>query len=303
VKYAPQEIPLGDAMIDQLRNQHPVANLCALLDVAKSGYQAWSTGKVMPPRKLEELRLLVAIKAAHRRGRGTYGPKKIRAELAGQGIVAGLNRIRRLRTLHGIHCMHKKKFRVTTDSKHHLPVAENLLNRQFVRSSPNQVWVADITYIPTDEGWLYLAAIKDLHTCEIVGWAMDSRMTKTLVADALRAAYWRKKPKPGLMHHSDRGSQYCSAAYRALQASYGMKTSMSRFGNCWDNAPMESFFGTLKTESLHHYRFATREQARQVVFEYIEVFYNRIRRHAKIGNKVPADFANQYYASRQQSAA
>jgi len=303
VKYAPQEIPVGDAMIDQLRNQHPIANLCALLDVAKSGYQAWSTGKVMPPRKLEELRLLVAIKAAHRRGRGTYGPKKIRAELADQGIVAGLNRIRRLRTLHGIHCMHKKKFRVTTDSKHHLPVAENLLNRQFVRSSPNQVWVADITYIPTDEGWLYLAAIKDLHTCEIVGWAMDSRMTKTLVADALRAAYWRKKPKPGLMHHSDRGSQYCSAAYRALQASYGMKTSMSRFGNCWDNAPMESFFGTLKTESLHHYRFATREQARQVVFEYIEVFYNRIRRHAKIGNKVPADFANQYYASRQQSAA
>ena len=298
MKYAPQEIPLGDAMIDQLRNQHPVANLCALLDVAKSGYQAWSSGKVMPPRKLEELRLLVAIKAAHRRGRGTYGPKKIRAELADQGIVAGLNRIRRLRTLHGIRCTHKKKFRVTTDSKHNLPVAENLLNRQFVRSSPNQVWVADITYIPTDEGWLYLAAIKDLHTCEIVGWAMDSRMTKTLVADALRAAYWRKKPKPGLMHHSDRGSQYCSAAYRALQASYGMKISMSRFGNCWDNAPMESFFGTLKTESLHHYRFATREQARQVVFEYIEVFYNRIRRHAKIGNKVPADFANQYYASR-----
>ena len=148
MKYTPQEIPLGDAMIDQLRNQHPVANLCALLDVAKSGYQAWSSGKVMPPRKLAELRLLVAIKAAHRRGRGTYGPKKIRTELADQGIVAGLNRIRRLRTLHGIRCTHKKKFRVTTDSKHHLPVAENLLNRQFVRSSPNQVWVADITYIP-----------------------------------------------------------------------------------------------------------------------------------------------------------
>lgn len=128
-------------------------------------------------------------------------------------------------------------------------------------------------------------------------------MTKTLVMDALRAAYWRKKPKPGLMHHSDRGSQYCSSAYRALQVSYGMKTSMSRKGNCWDNAPMESFFGTLKTESLHHYRFATREQARQVVFEYIEVFYNRSRRHAKIGNQVPADFANQFYASRQQSAA
>ena len=291
------------AMIDQLRHQHPIAKLCDLLNVAKSGYQAWSTGKVVPPRKLEDMRLLVAIKAAHQRGRGTYGPKKIRDELADQGIFAGLNRIKRLRTLHGIRCTHKKKFRVTTDSKHNLPVAPNLLDRQFVRSAPNQVWVADITYIPTDEGWLFLAAIKDLHTCEIVGWAMDSRMTKTLVVDALRAAYWRKKPKPGLMHHSDRGSQYCSATYRALQASYGMQTSMSRKGNCWDNAPMESFFGTLKTESLHHYRFTTREQARQVVFEYIEVFYNRIRRHAKIGNQVPADFANQFYASRQQSAA
>ncbi len=287
------------AMIDQLRKQHPVTHLCTLLDVAKSGYQAWSSGKVVPPHRLEEMRLLVAIRAAHERGRGTYGPKKIRTELAEQGIVVGLNRIRRLRKQHGIRCTHKKKFRVTTDSKHNLPIAPNLLDRQFACTAPNQVWVADITYIPTDEGWLYLAAIKDLYSCEIVGWAMDSRMTKALVADALRAAYWRKKPKPGLMHHSDRGSQYCSATYRALQASYGMRASMSRKGNCWDNAPMESFFGTLKTESLHHYRFVTREQTRQVVFEYIEVFYNRIRRHAKISNQVPADFANQFYASRQ----
>ena len=286
-------------MIDQLRKQHPVTHLCTLLDVAKSGYQAWCSGKVVPPHRLEEMRLLVAIRAAHERGRGTYGPKKIRTELAEQGIVVGLNRIRRLRKQHGIRCTHKKKFRVTTDSKHNLPIAPNLLDRQFACTAPNQVWVADITYIPTDEGWLYLAAIKDLYSCEIVGWAMDSRMTKALVADALRAAYWRKKPKPGLMHHSDRGSQYCSATYRALQASYGMRASMSRKGNCWDNAPMESFFGTLKTESLHHYRFVTREQTRQVVFEYIEVFYNRIRRHAKISNQVPADFANQFYASRQ----
>jgi putative transposase len=291
------------AMIDQLRNQHSVSHLCTLLRVAKSGYQAWRSGRVAPPRALEDVRLLVAIKAAHQRGRGTYGAQKIRAELADQGIKAGLNRIKRLRTLHGIRCTHKKKFRVTTDSKHSLPVAENLLDRQFTRSAPNQVWVADITYLWTDEGWLFLAAVKDLHTCEIVGWAMDSRMTKTLVVDALRAAYWRKKPKPGLIHHSDRGSQYCSSAYRALQASYGMKTSMSRKGNCWDNAPMESFFGTLKTESLHHYRFNTREQARQVVFEYIEVFYNRTRRHATIGNQAPADFADQFYHSRQQSAA
>lgn len=184
-----------------------------------------------------------------------------------------------------------------------LPVAKNLLNRQFACIAPNQLWVADITYIPTDEGWPYLAAIKDLYSCEIVGWAMDSRMTKSRVTDALRAAYWRKKPKPGLMHHSDCDSPCCSAAYRALQVSYGMKTSMSRKGSYRDNAPMESFFGTLKTESLHHYRFLSREQARQVVFEYIEVFHNRIRRHAKISNQVSADFANQHYSKRQSLAA
>ena len=246
---------------------------------------------------------MVAIKAAHQRGRGIYGPKKIQAELAALGIVAGLNRIKRLRKLHGIGCTHKKKFRVTTDSKHQLPIAENLLNRQFKPAAPNRVWVADITYIPTNEGWLFLAAIKDLYTCEIVGWAMDKQMTKQLVIDALRAAYWRKKPKAGLMHRSDRGSQYCRQAYRALQVSYGMQTSMSRKGNCWDNAPMESFFGTLKTESVHHYRFATREEARRVVFDYIEVFYNQIRRHATISNRSPADCAKQFDEPAIQLAA
>ena len=291
------------AMIDQFRHQHPVARLCALVDVAKSGYQAWCTGKVTSPRKLEDRRLIVAIKAAHQRGRGIYGPEKLQSELLAQGITAGLNRIKRLRRLHGIRCTHKKKFRVTTDSKHQLPIAENALNRQFAQTAPNQAWVADITYIPTDEGWLFLAAVKDLYTCEIVGWAMDKQMTKSLVLDALRAAYWRKKPAPGLLHHSDRGSQYCSGTYRALQVSYKMKTSMSRKGDCWDNAPMESFFGTLKTECLHHFKFKTRDQARQVVFDYIEVFYNRIRRHATIQNQVPADYAQAFYKNELQIAA
>ena len=282
-------------MIYQLRYLHPVYKLCYLLDVARSGYQVWRAGKVVSARKLEDARLVVAIKAAHTRGRGIYGPLKIFSELQAQGMHAGLNRIKRLRKLHGIRCTHKKKFRITTDSKHHLPLTKNLLDRQFSCTQPNQVWVADITYIPTREGWLYLAAIKDLYTCEIVGWSMDSRMTQALVIDALTAAYWKKKPAPGLMHHSDRGSQYCSAAYRALQASYGIQTSMSRKGNCWDNAPMESFFGSIKTESLHHYQFTTRNSAKQVVFDYIEVFYNRIRRHAKIGNQIPAQFAEQFY--------
>ena len=290
-------------MIDKFRHQHPVARLCALVDVAKSGYQAWCAGKVTSPRQLDEMRLVVAIKAAHQRGRGIYGPEKIQNELLAQGMKAGLNRIKRLRRLHGIRCTHKKKFRVTTDSKHQLPIAENVLDRQFAQTAPNQVWVADITYIPTEEGWLFLAALKDLYTCEIVGWAMDKQMTKKLVTDALRAAYWRKKPPPGLLHHSDRGSQYCSGTYRALQISYKMKTSMSRKGDCWDNAPMESFFGTLKTECLHHFKFKTRDQARQVVFEYIEVFYNRIRRHATIQNHVPADYAQQFYKDELQIAA
>ena len=291
------------AMIHKFRNQHPITRLCALVDVAKSGYQAWCAGKVTSPRQLDEIRLVVAIKAAHQRSRGIYGPEKIQSELRAQGIFASLNRIKRLRRLHGIRCTHKKKFSVTTDSKHQLPIAENVLNRQFSQTAPNQVWVADITYIPTDEGWLFLAAVKDLYTCEIVGWAMDKQMTKQLVIDALRAAYWRKKPPPGLLHHSDRGSQYCSGTYRALQVGYKMKTSMSRKGDCWDNAPMESFFGTLKTECLHHFKFKTRDQARQVVFEYIEVFYNRIRRHATIQNQVPADYANQFYKDELQIAA
>ena len=227
------------ASIDKLRAQHklPTSKLCSLLNVAKSGYQAWCANKVVPlctPRQLLEAKIVAAIKAAHLQGRGVYGAKRIHAELIEQGFKVSLNRIRRLRRLHGIRCTHKRKYRVTTDSKHHLPVAQNILDRQFEPAAPNAVWVADITYIPTDEGWLFLAAIKDLFTCEIVGWAMDKQMTKQLVVDALRAAYWRKKPPKGLIHHSDRGSQYCSAAYRALQDSYGMMTSMSRRGNCWD---------------------------------------------------------------------
>lgn len=289
-------------MIDKLKAKHPVPMLCQQLGVSVSAYLA-QHNKPLSTRKQEDKRLLAHIRAAHARGRGTYGVLKIQSELAAQGVVVGVNRIKRLRKVAGIRCIHKRKFRVTTDSKHKLPIAPNLLKRQFNPTSPNQVWVADITYIPTDEGWLYLAAVKDLYTCEIVGWAMDERMTKKLVCDALRAAYWRKKPGAGLMHHSDRGSQYCSKAYRALQASYKMQTSMSNKGDCWDNAPMESFFGTLKTECLHHHKFKTRAEAKRVTFEYVEVFYNRIRRHAKIDNQIPAQFAQAWLAQQHKNAA
>lgn len=290
-------------MIDSLKVKHPLQMLCQQLNVSVSGYLAHQHTPVSG-RKQRDQRFITHIRAAHVRGRGSYGPNKIQTELVEQSnIYLGINSIKRLRKIAGIRCKQKRKFRVTTDSKHKLPVVPNLLNRQFNPSSPNQVWVADITYIPTDEGWLYLAAVKDLHTCEVVGWAMDERMTKTLVCDALRAAYWRKKPAPGLMHHSDRGSQYCSKAYRALQASYKMQTSMSNKGDCWDNAPMESFFGTLKTECLHHYKFKTREEAKRVTFEYIEVFYNQIRRHAKLNNQAPAQFAKNYHQNLKKNAA
>ena len=293
------------AMIDKLRHTHPVDKLCQLVDVAKSGYQAWSRGKVIPARHLEDARLLVAIKAAHQRGRGIYGPEKIQSELLAQGIFASLNRIKRLRRLHGIRCTHKKKFRVTTDSKHQLPIAENVLNRQFSQTAPNQVWVADITYIPTDEGWLFLAAVKDLYTCEIVGWAMDKQMTKQLVIDALRAAYWRKKPLPGLLHHSDRGSQFCSGSYRALQVGYKMKTSMalghpvSRKGDCWDNAPTESLWGRLKVGRLYGRRFATRREAMDEVIDWLN-FYNHKRLHSTLDYVSPMTFEQRWTAAQQQ---
>lgn len=291
------------AWIAKHRNRWPLDRLCRVLRVARSGFHGWAADTLPGTRRREDQALLVAIRAAHERGRGVYGPTKIQEELAALGMQAGLNRIKRLRRLAGIRCKQKRKFKATTDSRHHLPIAPNLLEQRFDQTTaPGQVWVADITYVPTDEGWLYLAGIKDLHTCELVGWSMAERMTKELVLQALRAAYWKKKPGPGLIHHSDRGSQYCSQAYRDLQAGYGMQTSMSRRGNCWDNAPMESFFGTLKTESLHHYRFATREAARRIIFDYIEVFYNRIRRHAKIGYLAPAEFEKQFYASLEKAA-
>ena len=194
----------------------------------------------------------------------------------------------------GIRAKQKRKFVVTTDSKHDLPVAENLLDRQFDVSKPNTVWMADITYIPTDEGWLYLSAVMDLCSKGIAGWSMDGRMEAELVKDALRMAYARRNPSHGLLHHSDRGSQYASREYQTLLKGYGMQVSMSRKGDCWDNAPMESFVHTLKTELTHHKKYRTREQARRDIFEYIEVFYNRQRLHSSLGYKSPAEFESEF---------
>ena len=290
-------------MIEQLRQGQgfPVSPMCRALDVSKSGYYAWKNRK-SSSRWLEDERLKVAIRAAHERGRGTYGPEKIQEELAEvENIKAGINRIKRLRRALKIRCKQVRKFKATTDSKHNLPVAPNLLDQNFTVSGPDQVWVADITYVDTEQGWLYLAGIKDLWNKEIVGYAMSHRMTKDLVGRALSRAVGARRPQAGLIHHSDRGSQYCSKNYQKMLRQFGVIASMSRKGNCYDNAPMESFFGTLKNELVHHRTFRTRQEAIAEISEYIEVFYNRQRRHANSGNVSPLAFWKKYF-SRQGAA-
>lgn len=279
-------------MMKELRREQgfPIVAMCNVLGVSKSGYYAWLNRKPSA-RKLEDERLKVAIKAAHQRGRGTYGPEKIQSELADvEKMEAGLNRIKRLRRELNIRCKQVKKFKATTDSKHNHPVAPNLLRQDFTVPKANQAWVADITYVATEEGWLYLAGIKDLWNREIVGYAMSHRMTQDLVGRALFQAVAKRRPPEGLIHHSDRGSQYCSGGYQRLMKQFKMLPSMSRKGNCYDNAPMESFFGTLKTELVHHRKYRSRQEAKAEIREYIEVFYNRQRRHASLGNLSPGAY-------------
>ncbi len=198
----------------------------------------------------------------------------------------------------GIRAKQQRKFVMTTDSKHDLPVAENVLGREFSVDEPNRVWSSDITYIPTDEGWLYLAGVLDLCSRTAVGWSMSDSLERTLVVDALRMAYRRRRPGKGLIHHSNRGSQYASEHYRNLLKDYGMQMSMSRKGDCWDNAPMESFFGTLKKELVHHRKFRTRAEARRDIFDYIEVFYNRERLHSSLGYLSPLNYEKQIAAKQ-----
>jgi transposase InsO family protein len=266
-----------------------------MLGVSPSGYYAWQD-RPLSKHDRDEMRLEIDIKAADRRTKQTYGPERLQCELAGHGVQVGICRIKRIRTRLGIRCKQKRKFKATTYSKHKLPVAENLLNQQFQVGQPNEVWLSDITYIPTDEGWLYLAGHKDLFTHEIVGYAMGERMTKNLITDSLFRAVEAKRPAVGLMHHSDRGSQYCSYEYRHLLEQFSMKVSMSGKGNCFDNAPMESFWGMLKQELVHHCHFRTRQQARQAITQYIEIFYNRQRIQANLGFLSPAAFIRQYYS-------
>ena len=279
----------------ELRLDYPLPLVRQALSVSASGYYSW-LDRPLSKWAREEARFEVEIKAAHKRTRQTYGAERLQHDLAEHGISVGICRIKRIRRKLGIRCKQKRKFKATTDSKHTLPIAENLLGQQFEVSAPNKVWVSDLTYVPTDEGWLYVAGHKDLFTGSIVGYAMGERLTRNLVSESLFRAIEAKCPAKGLTHHSDRGSQYCSHEYRQILEQFHMEVSMSGKGNCYDNAPMESFWGTLKQELVHHRRYRTRMEAIHDITEYIEIFYNRQRRQARLGFLSPAVYEQRYYA-------
>jgi putative transposase len=239
------------AWIDAHRQDFALADLCVALKVSVSGYRAWKRGGTPERLRLTDAQLVALIRAIHAELKGAYGSPRMVRELRARGFPASKERVERLMRQHNIRARHKRRYKVTTDSKHHLPVAENLLARDFQPSAPNQVWTSDITYLWTAEGWLYLAIVIDLFNREIVGWSLKPRMTANIVTDALTMAWFRKRPAPGLLHHSDRGSQYASQAFQDKLRGYGMTCSMSRKGNCWDNAPTESWFNSFKNERVH----------------------------------------------------
>ena len=278
------------AWMDGQRRCYPLPALCSTLEVSISGYRAWKRGGTAEREHLTDAQLLELIRAIHAQFKGAYGSPRMVDELRGRGFPVSKTRVERLMRENGIRARHKRRYKATTDSKHGLPVADNLLNRHFQPSAPNRIWTADLTYIWTDEGWLYLAIVLDLFNREIVGWSIKPRMTADIVVEALTMAWFRRKPAPGLIHHSDRGSQYASHVFQEKLAEYGMICSMSRKGNCWDNAPTESFFNSLKNERVHGTRYPTREEAIHDLFEYIEVFYNRSRRHSTLKSKSPRQF-------------
>jgi putative transposase len=280
--------------IDQHQAEFPVTRLCEVLGVSTSGYYAWKK-HALSQRALANQKLVLQIKAVYAENYQAYGRPRIHAELVAQGVRCSEKRVARLMRQHGIRAQQVQRRRVqTTDSNHDLPVAPNLLNRQFEADESGQKWVGDITYIPTRQGWLYLAAIMDLYSRRIVGWAMDEKLTSSLVQQALAMAVAGSCPQAGLLHHSDRGSQYASQEYQQLLAAHQMVVSMSRRGDCYDNAAMESFFSTLKCERVHYQHYATPEEAKRDLFAYIELFYNRRRRHSALGYLSPAQYEQQH---------
>ena len=266
--------------------------MCRALGVSRSGFYAWRTRTPSAAQKRRE-ELTEEIATIHEEVKGRYGSPRVHAELVARGHECCVNFVARLMRQAGIAAKTKRKFRQTTDSNHALPVAQNVLDRQFDPEEPNASWVCDITYVPTREGWLYLAVVEDLFSRMVVGWSMAETMTSRLVVDALEMALTRRltlKGSSALVAHSDRGSQYASEHYQRRLLDERITCSMSRRGDCWDNAPMESFFASLKKELVHHEDYATRAAARASIFEYIEAFYNRVRRHSSLGYVAPAEY-------------
>ena len=295
------------AWITRHRRQWPLTLQCEVLGVSASGYFEHiacgeSTDPSTPGRRLSDEAVLAHIKAAHAGSKGEYGWPRIWKELISRGVRVGKDRIQKLMKRHGVKARGKRRYVLTTDSKHNLPIAANLLDRNFQPETPDAVWTSDITYIPTDEGWLYLAAVIDLYARQVVGWSMTSHMQSSLVTDALRMAWFRRRPAPGLIFHSDRGSQYCSDGFQSALTEYGMKSSMSRKGNCWDNAPTESLWGSLKVGRLHGMRFETRRQAMDEVIDWL-TFYNHRRLHSTLGYVSPMQFENNWLAAQLKKAA
>jgi putative transposase len=293
------------AFVQRHRRVWPISVQCRVLRISLAGYHEHLARRACGSqrRHLSDDALLVHIKAIHAETRGGYGWPRVWKELLARGVRVGKDRVQRLMQLHGIRAKGKRRFKVTTDSGHDLSISPNLLNREFTVTQPDKVWAGDITYIPTDEGWLFLAVVIDLFSRQVVGWSLRDDMTREIVIDALRMAWFKRHPgkQAGLIFHSDRGSQYASDDFRKVLTEYGITGSMSRKGNCWDNAPTESFFNSLKNERVHGQRYRTRQEAIADLFEYIEVFYNRRRRHSTLGSRSPIQFMQDWIIARDQA--
>jgi putative transposase len=294
------------AFIERHRMVWPVVFQCRVLEVSVSGYRQHRARGAKPPaaapegKRLGDMALLAHIRAVFHEMKGAYGWPRVWRELAARGVRVGKERVRKMMKADGLRARGKRKFRVTTDSSHGLPVSPNLLERKFDVAEPNKVWTGDITYVWTDEGWVYLAVVIDLFSRRIVGFSMSERMTRQLVLDALHMAWFQRRPAPGLIFHSDRGSQYASGDFQKQLTEFGMKGSMSRRADCWDNAVTETLFGSLKVERLHGMRFATRRQGKDEVFDWLR-FYNHKRLHSTLGYVSPMAFEQAAEAKRKES--
>lgn len=280
--------------IQAQQKAHPITVLCDVMQVGRSAYYAWAKRSKATAKDLERQRLEPCAAKIFEESRRTYGTRRLSRELKAAGFAAGRHKTRSVMAKLNLQPRYPKRFKVTTDSKHGEPVAPNRLDRPFDVAAPDQVWTADITCVWTLEGWLYVAIVVDLFSRQVVGWAMADHMRASLCVQALHMAFWRRKPGAGLLHHSDRGSQYASAEYRQHLGVMKMEQSMSRKGNCWDNSPTERVFRSLKHEQLNYEKFATRDQAKLSVIDYL-AFYNGRRSHSKLGYKTPLEFERDYY--------